>query len=365
MSKHFKPLTRTITACLLAVSCLLAALCLAGCSPAQAPLPTATRIIPPSATPKATQTIPPSATPTATLPPTATLAPTVPGDAPFTVYSHPELSGKIAFVGGCDFPLFYTMNADGTGLSEFADIPDVKHPTWSPDGKQIAYCESSDSAENLYVVNADGSGRRQLPANVNDTCELFWEPDGQRIRFVSLTGHGESCVYAVKADGSGAAELYNPFNIPELCDGRLFKYLTWAPDGTKFFIPTSDVPARGAVITINGSEIGKNLGGLQQHWSLDSRKLAFVLNGNVIAIANSDGSEQTLLLRLETPLPSPYYTEEIRVYDLAWSPDGKKIAIVLGCEIAVLDIESGNLSKLVEGCTVDPIYFFTSISWTR
>ncbi len=352
MSKHLKTLTRTNAVCLLAISCLLAALCLAGCSPEQAPLPTATQIIPPSATP------------TVTFLPDATLFPMAPADAPFTVTSHLELSGKIAFVGsdGGGPLVLYTMNADGTGLSQFIGIPSVGYYlAWSPDGKQIAYSEEPLSFY-INVMNADGSGHRQLPASFRGGGALFWEPDGQRIRFVSKKREqGQRCVYVVKADGSGAPELYNPFNIPQLCGRSSPQDLAWAPDGTKFALGT--LLHNDKVLNIDGSVIGRNLGGLNNTWSPDGRKLAFTLTyGVFLYIVNSDGSEETLVSTTPLSIPDDY---EAGLIELAWSPDGKKIAIVLGCEIAVIDIDGSNLIKLVDGCKVDTQYFFWSISWTR
>ena len=48
------------------------------------------------------------------------------------------------------------MNADGSELRRLAQ--DGRNPAWSPDGQMIAF----DRDDELYVMNADGSGKRRL-----------------------------------------------------------------------------------------------------------------------------------------------------------------------------------------------------------
>ena len=48
------------------------------------------------------------------------------------------------------------MNADGSEVRRLAK--DGAQPVWSPDGRKIAFEKQSD----IYVMNADGSGQRNL-----------------------------------------------------------------------------------------------------------------------------------------------------------------------------------------------------------
>jgi dipeptidyl aminopeptidase/acylaminoacyl peptidase len=99
--------------------------------------------------------------------------------------SHPELPK----IGGTPLFAIFTANADGSmpsritppGMTAFS-------PAWSPDGKQIAFYGSSTQAighEQIFVVNRDGSGLRQLMNDPNwESCfHPSWSPDGQRIAF--------------------------------------------------------------------------------------------------------------------------------------------------------------------------------------
>jgi Tol biopolymer transport system component len=56
-------------------------------------------------------------------------------------------------------------------------------PVWSPTGKRIAFVRKSEEVvTDVYVVNRDGSGLRQL-AHSGDAGEPAWSPDGRSIAF--------------------------------------------------------------------------------------------------------------------------------------------------------------------------------------
>src|SRR4051812_48383079 len=64
-------------------------------------------------------------------------------------------------------------------------VVNVEHPTWSPDGKQLAFAAEA-LAENrgLYVIDVAGGEPRKLPlSGVVDVHDPAWSPDGNRIAF--------------------------------------------------------------------------------------------------------------------------------------------------------------------------------------
>ena len=57
----------------------------------------------------------------------------------------------------------------------------------------------------MNIVNADGSGLRDLPIESVDAARVAWSPDGARLVFVSEDP--SSRLGTVKPDGSGRATV--------------------------------------------------------------------------------------------------------------------------------------------------------------
>src|SRR5690242_6449134 len=108
------------------------------------------------------------------------------------VNSYPSPSpnaGRIAFASNRtgEFQIF-VMNWDGTGLLQVThDRGGNVTPSWSPDGRMIAFAstEQRDGNAELYIMNADGSDQRRLTNNPADDSHPHWSPDSRRIIFSS------------------------------------------------------------------------------------------------------------------------------------------------------------------------------------
>jgi Tol biopolymer transport system component len=101
----------------------------------------------------------------------------------------------------------YVMNADGSGIRELThDARQNAEPAWSPDGRRIAFVSRRDGNADIYVMNADGSGKRNLTRNPAKDYRPSWSPDGRRIAFVS-DREGRLEAFVMNADGSGQRSL--------------------------------------------------------------------------------------------------------------------------------------------------------------
>jgi len=94
---------------------------------------------------------------------------------------------------------------------------------WSPDGSMLACVDGQD----IYVANADGSGRRNLIRVSGVPGYIRFAPDGKRLRYtVNDLSRNMASLWEIRIDGSNPHELLPGWhNPPAECCGR------WTPDG--------------------------------------------------------------------------------------------------------------------------------------
>jgi TolB protein len=225
----------------------------------------------------------------------------------------------------------YVMNADGSGLRRLARGGSVRRIwsgeragggdglAWSPDGRRIAFMSDRDGDFDIYVVDLDGSGQRNLTRKPGFDKDPVWSPDGRRIAFVSSIDERHPDrrqeIYVMNADGSGRRLLARGHGA------------AWSPDGRKIAF-RSDRDGNGEIYVMNANGTGQRR--LTRNpasdgapvWSPDGRKILFVradfrFGNSEIYVINPDGSGQRNLTRNPAKDGTP-----------SWSPDGRKILFV-------------------------------------
>ncbi|HYH78500.1 MAG TPA: LpqB family beta-propeller domain-containing protein [Longimicrobium sp.] len=175
----------------------------------------------------------------------------------------------------------------------------ARSPSWGPDGRWLVFESDRQSFRDLYRVGADGSGLRRLTENREGNFEPAVSPDGGSIAFAS-SRDGNAEVYVMRADGGGQRRL------------TAFHRDDWGP-----------------------------------RWSPDGRTIAFLSNregADRIHLVSPDG---TGLRKLNADTARAAGQEA----DIAWSPDGTRIAHTLHVRagvsaVRIVDVRTGAIREV-------------------
>lgn len=201
----------------------------------------------------------------------------------------------------------YTMNADGTGLRSLTPTGLNGRPSWSPDGKLIAFSTLHFGKEaTISVIAADGGRVRKVLATPLPTARsavglnsATFSPDGKRIAFV-WSNNSSSAIFTMKASG-GRLKQVTPWQ-----KGGLADKIDWSPDGSRIAFSSPEIGDRPGIssnvftvrpdgtglVKLTHSRGGKIHNGLDS-WSPDGKKIAFVSNRTgtfEIFVMNANGS---------------------------------------------------------------------------
>ncbi|MEM7533137.1 MAG: hypothetical protein AAF639_13235 [Chloroflexota bacterium] len=110
-------------------------------------------------------------------------------------------------------------------------------PTWSPDGKQIAFCSIAQESYAIWVMDADGGNLTKLTdANEDERPQAncpFWSPTGNQIAYWSGVNVGPGSIWVMDADGRNRRQVSDePAN--SICDEP-----SWSADGRQILYTTN------------------------------------------------------------------------------------------------------------------------------
>ena len=118
----------------------------------------------------------------------------------------PGKNGRIVFNDQNGYLVL--VNPDGTGLVRLARTRAADYAigsSFSPDGRLIAYSQSGNDAD-IFVVRPDGSGQREITFSRGQDVDPTWSSDGRRIAF-ETDRNGNVDFYSAAAVGSGSQQL--------------------------------------------------------------------------------------------------------------------------------------------------------------
>lgn len=124
-------------------------------------------------------------------------------------------------------------------------LEDEWFPSWSPDGKKIAYASNKDGDYDIFVMDQDGSNIQKLTENNAFDNYPRWSPDGNLISFESDRDRIDRDIYVMNPDGSDQ----KPITLNSSDDS----FASWSPDGKWLvYISKSDGDNEIFVIDLDG-----------------------------------------------------------------------------------------------------------------
>jgi Tol biopolymer transport system component len=238
------------------------------------------------------------------------------------------LNGRIVFasndgLGGPDN--LYTVNAGGSGPTRLTtSVANDLRPAFSPDGKRIAFASDRTGNPQIYVMNSDGGNLTRLTNNSASDGMPSWSPDGRKIVFRSNRAGAFFKLYVMNADGTDQTQItfgpgadrwgrYSP-------DGQRIEFTHAVDDGT-------NGPEAIWTMHSDGSHLRKltpdNLQAGMGDWSPDGSLIVFGNNAcgscpsTDVFLMNTSGHD---LRRLTDQMKLPGNNAFPK-----WSPDGRKI----------------------------------------
>jgi serine/threonine-protein kinase len=192
-------------------------------------------------------------------------------------------------------------------------------PVWSPDGRQIAYHDSS--LARLLIIGADGDHRQPLvesksPVYVND-----WSPDGKFLLYTELTPNtlGELWRLPITGERVPVPLLVTPFSASHgqfSHDGRWIAYTSNSSGQEEIYVSSL---TRNQPVRVSAS------GGSFSRWRKDDKELFYrSLDGRLMAVAVANDGDR---LTFDTAIPLFPIVEPVGAdawpYDV--SPDGQRV----------------------------------------
>jgi eukaryotic-like serine/threonine-protein kinase len=213
----------------------------------------------------------------------------------------------------------WLMNSDGSGNRQLTFTADrhEHEPSLSPDGRQIVFLSFYSGLRSIWKMNRDGGGAKELVRNIGHYAEPRFSPDSQWIFYNSRDEAGNPAFWKVSAEGG------EPVKVREKTPCRLSNDSNWFM--CRHAEPQPELPNKVLVINAASGEIVRTLEWPRDtnalYWSPDGQALDYIAEreglSNVWRLPITGGKEQKL---------TDFQTPE-QLYHFAWSSDGRQLAL--------------------------------------
>lgn len=217
--------------------------------------------------------------------------PSTPSGLFFQVQPAWSTDGKqIAFVSAREgTPHIYVMDADGTGTRRLTDSDqEDDHPSWSSDGTRIVF--SREGA--IFEVPAAGGAAHRVGRGLGSAQSPAFSPDGRLIAYdYRKPGFSIRELYVMNADGTGNRQVTRL--------GQTSSLPAWSPDGGTLAFQSSVLGGKNEIYTVpvrGGTPkrvTTSTIDAIQPDWTPDGSGITFSRDGALVTIANGKETQLT------------------------------------------------------------------------
>lgn len=264
----------------------------------------------------------------------------------------------------------YRMPSTGGDAEAILDGPAYQRtPAFSPDGRRLAFISDRSGSDNVWTVNADGTGARALTAEkVDPLMAPAWTPDGRAIAAAHVSADAPR-------NYASEIRLYYANNTASLGGGQLLveapssnldvQEAAFSPDGNYIYY-TERLKRRNTYVDATFLSFAvkrRNLssgetvsqaegwgGAIAAKPSADGRHLAFVRRvkaKTVLFRMDLDTQQEHLIFdRLDRDLQADYAIHDNYYPRYAWFPDNVHVAIWGGGSIWKVNMMDGTASQI-------------------
>jgi len=210
----------------------------------------------------------------------------------------------------------YTQDAASGARRVVADFRGSNSaPAWAPDGQQLAVTLSRDGGSQIYLIGRDGGNPRRLTTSTAIDTEPVFTPDGARLYFVSDRGGGPQ-IYRIALSGGNVERVTfsGAYNVSPAVspDGRTLAYI--ARQGTAYRLVTLD---------LSGSVSG-NAQPVALTDTSDDERPSFAPNGKLIIYASrAQGRDVLMTTTLDGKIKARLVSSNADVREPVWGPYGR------------------------------------------
>jgi TolB protein len=181
--------------------------------------------------------------------------------------------------------------------------------SWSPDGSRLLFSASQNDNTDVYVAQFDGSGARRITDSRGIDISASWSPDGKRVAFVSERA-GTPQIYTMAADGSDVRRL--------TFQGNYNQEPAWSPKGDLIAFSGRDEHRVFDVYTaaVDGGKVTR----LTQNQGTNE-KPAWAPNGRYLLFSSTrSGKRQIWMSQPDGSNQRQVTSEKVGASDPAWGP---------------------------------------------